>query len=303
MDPNSKNWLPTPVGDAAVATESTLAKIPLPPRPDTMEPKQLAAAAAAFAVAVRKLQHAEAELIKIKADQLARDQRVAMLKALLATMESRVIDVWCATYSDGLSVGAKVKTMEVPGHWVDDGENRISTLYEGTPQEKTVSYFERSFNIAPSGNLWPAIPSAMTGYPATLAPPVAQHGALVPAEALGDAQVFVNLALEPGNEKWRPLWRYGILTAVNQSADTATVMLNGIYSRAERGAAPADSLPLDEIRELSNVPIRYPPCNSRVFVVGDEVLVLFQAQNRANPVIIGFRREPRLCPRTWEQWR
>lgn len=302
-DPNSSNWLPDPAKTAAANTENTLKKIPLPPRPETFEPPQIGAAAAAFAVAVRKLQAAEAEIVKIKADQLARDKRVAMLKALKVMMDNKIVDVWCANYTDDLAPDTAVKTMEVPGHWIEAGENRTSTIYKNTPQEKTVSYYERSLNIAPDGIYWPAIPSALLGYPQTLAPDTAEHGRLVQSEGMTDAQMFVNLALEPGNEKWRPLWRYGILLLVNKVTSTGTVRLNSAYSRAERGAAPADSLPLDGVLEIENVPIIYPPCGAEAFAVDDEVLVLFQGQDRNAPAIIGFRREPKQCPADWKQIR
>lgn len=58
-------------------------------------------------------------------------------------------------------------------------------------------------------------------------------------------------------------------------------------------------LPLDEVVILSNVPIYYPPCHGRVFKKDDAVLVLFEGYARNQPKVIGFRREPKPCPRTW----
>lgn len=105
--------------------------------------------------------------------------------------------------------------------------------------------------------------------------------------------------MEPGHLKWRPAWRYGILTDINSEAKTGSVTLNAQMARKEQDDAAEMSINAEE--SLSGVPIVYPPCNARAFEKGDEVLVLFLNQDRATPAIIGFRREPKKCPRTWQQ--
>lgn len=264
----------------------SLNKIPLPII-ETYEPEALVAAAAAYALAVRKVQAAEKAVAKIKADQVARDQRIAVLQAALAAVTDVEIDCWCANYTDELSPGAAVKTMEVPGHWSDEPFLRASILYENTTKQKTALWYERSINIAPGASGWPA------------------HGELVPSESMTDAAVFYNAAMEPGHLKWKPLWRYGVLLT-NQDFHTATNTCAVQLTDAEARVLPEDENELDlngfsEDEILTNVPISYPPCNGSVFEEGDAVLVLFEGQDRDHPKVIGFRREPKKCPPAWSQ--
>lgn len=266
------------VAEAAAAQGITLNKIPLPII-ETYEPEQLSAAAAAYAAAVLKTRAAEKAVAKIKAEQIARDQRIALLQATLAAIPDDPMDVWCCTYTTQMAVGATVKTMDVPGYWVDDLPTlKTFILHNNTTRARTVAYEERSFNIAPGGS----------GFP--------EHGQLVPSESMSDAAIAYNMAMEPGHLKWKPLWRYGVLltnNATHSATHHATVRLTLLNARGE------DELPIDEAEEdevITNVPISYPPCDGDVFHENDEVLVLFEGQNRDQPKIIGFRREPRQCP-------
>ena len=70
----------------------------------------------------------------------------------------------------------------------------------------------------------------------------------------------------------------------------------------ERGIEGLD-IDLNEHDILNNVGFDYPPCNVTAFVVGDEVLIRFNNQDRTKPVVIGFRRAPSLPPArvSWEQ--
>jgi len=259
-----------PAQKAAELAELELKKIEVP-RISTDAMKPFAEVAAIYAMIMQKLHAAEREIERLMAERLAREKRIALLESIKAATEP--LDVWCVNYDEGLAAGAVVETMEVPGFWKEEGSARTTNLYDKTPEKRrTVSWVERSWNIAVRG---------------VLGDPVGQ---LTPAEALTDAGVFVNCALEPGHLKWRPRWRYGVITAM--TGDTAAV------SFAEELARPLPDEPemsLHRTYNYAGIPIRYPPCGSGVFTVGDEVFVLFEGVDRDQPVIIGFRREPRTC--------
>jgi hypothetical protein len=173
-----------------------------------------------------------------------------------------------------------VDSIEVPGFWKEPGVARTSVLYQGTSREKTVAWTERNWNLPTGGKM---------GFPV---------GQLVPAEGMTDAGVFVNAALEPGHLKWRPYWRYGVITV--KSGVTASVS----FAEENTRALPGESaLSLHRFYNYAGTPFRYPPCGPNVFNVGDEVVVLFEGANRDQPVIIGFRREPKSCPgrESWQQ--
>jgi len=271
----------SPAAQAAAEQGISLNKIPLPII-ETYEPAQLVAAAAAYAAAVLKTRAAEQAVAKIKAEQVAREKRIALLQEVLDALPDEPIHIWCCTYTENLAVGSTVKTMEVPGYWIDDSVPKTVTLYADTSLERTVAYDERSLNIAPWG--W--------GFPG--------HGSMTPSEALSDAAIFYNLAMEPGHLKWKPAWRYGTLLTSNQhhaATNTANVQLD---MRRCRGW---DDLPIDvdENEFMTGVPIHYPYCHGVAFEYGDEVLIIFNGQERDQPMIIGFRRKPRKCRPTWRE--
>lgn len=280
----------SPAAQAALHVEA-IKKIPLPTI-ETFEPPQLTAAAAAYAIAVRKVQEAEKVIAKIKAEQIEREKRIAFLQAELAKVSEVIIDIWCANYRE-LPAETDVRTMEVPGFWIDEPTSKLVTLYEGTEKEKTVSYDERSINIAPNGSSY------------------SPQGDLVPAEAMSDAAIYYNLAMEAGHNKWGPQWRYGILLTEEEyhaATDQCTVKLNDAESRSgsDLGALDINGfgnggvLGYGDDDILIGVPISYPTCNGKAFKKNDEVLVYF-AGDRETPIVIGFRRKPVQCPGNWIQ--
>jgi len=274
----------SPAAQAAAEQGISLAKIPLPII-ETYEPDQLVAAAAAYAIAVRKVQAAEQAIATLKAEQLARDARIAVINAVLEQDENQpAIAVWCASYTEVLT--GTVTTMEVPGDWREDEFTlRTSTLYENDPErERTVAYEERSLNIRPQ-----AVASTVTGD-------------LVYAEGMSDAAIAYNLAMEPGHLRWKPIWRYGTLIA-DAVNDRCSLTLQSPNPARRLSVCDGEDLPLDAVLTLTGVPIYYPPCHGSVFKSGDEVLVLFEGQDRDRPKVIGFRREPKQCPASWIEFR
>ncbi|MCB1919067.1 MAG: hypothetical protein KDJ28_03675 [Candidatus Competibacteraceae bacterium] len=274
----------SPVSQAAEETQASLNKIPLPTI-ETFEPDQLAAAAAAYAVAVRKVQAADREIERMQLDQLDRQKRIAQLDALLAAIPGDPIYLWCANYSQGLAVGQEYWTLEIPDYWNKDAviKGQLATIFEGTPEVRYVIYDEYPVNIAPYG-----------------AGGAALNGTLQYSEAMTAAAVFYNAAMEPSHAKWRPHWRYGTLLTENEThaaTQHCTVQLDPAASRM-------DALNINQGTVLENVLINYPSCNGRVFYKDDAVVVQFATpvgQDVPVPTVIGFRREPRQCPPSWIQ--
>lgn len=146
--------LANPAYTAATEVKANLQKIELP-KVDDLKPKELGAAAAQFAETLLKIEAALRGIAKIQAEKMARDERITVLEALLADSDKPPIDMWCAYHTTNLAVGSMVKTMEVPGWWLDEPVMRTSILFKGTSQERAVSWLERSVNIAPGGVGWP----------------------------------------------------------------------------------------------------------------------------------------------------
>ncbi len=237
-------------------------------------PKKMGEAVGKYALAVAKVKAAERDLAKIMAEKLERDIRISQLQDMKEALDENEIDAWCCTYSDQIAVGTEVATMEVPGDYREDGAARESIMRKGTPQAYTVSWIERSINIAPNGS---------GGAP---------HGKLRPVETLDPALVAYNVMLAPGHLKWRPRWRYGVIQAMNGSV--CDVLLTPVDAAPFDGETKPLGLDFSGGEALANVQIRYASCGYWAFEVGDEVLLSFGG-NRDTPVVIGFRREPRNC--------
>lgn len=263
---------PDPPSQQADNQEQSLERIELPHHDPDVPPK-LEEAIKAYAIAVNKERAAENEIARLMAEKLERNSRIIQLQAIKTEIEQRSWDVWCCNWSINLAPGQQVETFEVPGFINHGGVYRTTLMKEGTPQQYTVSYFERSWNIAPFG----------TGHP--------PHGQLRPAESMTPSAVFYDAAMEPGHLKWQPLCRYATITDL--TGGVCSVTLTDINDRELSGETAV--LPLNADSALSGVPIQYAPCNQYAFEVGDEVLVIFVGMDRTKPMVVGFRREPRNC--------
>ena len=265
-----------PAKAAATDSDAELERIPIPTVED-FSPDKLSSAAGAFAKAAQALRAAEEAIVRLRAENLERDLRLTQLTAIKTASES-LLTIWECQYIDDIPVGTQVDTAEVPGYFDRRSESRVTIMGvrndpSGTIPNQTLVYDEQRVNLLPTA-------STSTGR--------LRHG-----EVMGDAEVFMALALEPGHLKWKPLWRYGTLIAIAQNTNTCSLILESAVTA--RGNEDMAALPIDEQLTLTAVPIRYPPCHGAVFEIGDEVLVLFEGFNRDAPKVIGFRREPRPC--------
>lgn len=268
-DPN-----PDPAKTAAKQEGDKLAKIK-PPHLDPLQPSQLTGAVKNFAEAVQKRGAAEKELTRLMAEKLERDRRIADLERVKSGKEDRVIDVWAAWYWEEFNPGDVVHTAEIPGFWEDAGAWKVVTVNEGTEKEREVGFTQRWWNIVR----------------------MPKPSQLAPAAPMSPELVFYNTAIEPGHLRWRPAWRYGVITDL--SGNVATVRL---VAATARGKSDKTLNLNPESDVLAGVPIDYPPCNGLAFAQDDEVLIAFDNQQWMGARIVGFRAAPRECNRrTWEQ--
>ncbi len=119
-------------------------------------------------------------------------------------------------------------------------------------------------------------------------PPTLPAGQIVAREVQTGAQAYFNAAILPGWQRHMPTYRAGRLSAVDKGADTATVVLDAARSSAQ-------DLDINAPGVLYDVPVRYMTCNASAFEVNDHVIVEFQDQDWAKPVVIGFVTNPQRC--------
>lgn len=111
----------------------------------------------------------------------------------------------------------------------------------------------------------------------------ARDGSLMAREAQSGPQAWLNAALLPGVQKWRPRYRVGTITAIN--SDSCNIALDEAKSSAQ-------GLSINQSSELSGVPILYMDCNGAAFKVSDRVIVRLTDNS---PLVVGFEKEPEPC--------
>jgi len=111
---------------------------------------------------------------------------------------------------------------------------------------------------------------------------------LSPTISLGVAQAIYNFAMFPSWQKWKPTFRHGTISNINNEDDTATVTLDAVSSSQQ-------TLDINRSTVLTDVPVEYMSCNAGAFADDDEVLVMFIDQSFSDPKVIGFKDNPRSC--------
>jgi uncharacterized protein YkwD len=263
-----------PAEEASEETAAELERIKAP-KVEDFSPQNLAKVAGEFAKAARQVVAAEKEIARLRIENLERERRMGVLKALQNKL-NRVLHVWAVNWDAWLQPGEVAQTAEVPGWWLDAGTAMTTTMGKRGDPDGIVPDYEVAY----------------TEYQINIVPPIAPQSRLRYSETMSDAAIFINAALEPGHLKWKPLWRYGTITALG--GDMASVSLTPMAARLFQNER-AMALDTEAQETLNNVPIEYPPCNGQRFEVGHEVLIFF-GFDRATPKIIGFRREPLPCP-------
>ena len=210
------------------------------------------------------------QLAQVSAQIQAQDVRIGMLEGrmLEANKRKQMLEsvpadpqqqAWCADYTEDLT--GEVATVEVPA--------------EGVVGEFATW---RRVQIRP-------------GYEGRASYSAARDGQMLHREGQVGYQAYFNAAILPGVQRWRPQYRIGTITSINDSADTCSINLQSEDSSAQSLLIDPPSLQLS----LTGVPIQYMNCDSDAFEVGDRVLVEFQDRDWNQPRVIGFEREPRPC--------
>jgi len=274
-DPTTNTVFEDPADGAAEDTEAGLDEIKVPTT-DRATPEKLGEAVRLFALAQNKVIAADREVARLMAEKLQRGQRIGELQAEKERINGMEFYIWACYYQDLIPPGTTVETAEVPGFWNDDPVSQTVTLYAGTSQARTITYPEYNWNIR-------------------LATSDAS-GKLVSSIAMTPASVFYNCAMESGHLKWKPIWRYGTLTAVETYNGSVSLSNN------DRNIYNNENLDINETATLENVTFEYPPCQGSVFNIGNEVLIRFIGFDRTQPRIIGFRRSPVKCPFQRTSW-
>jgi len=124
--------------------------------------------------------------------------------------------------------------------------------------------------------------------PAAPAPVPATDGLLSAREVQSAPQAYFNAAILPGWQKHKPTYRRGVITAIDQDADTADVTLTADLSSAQ-------GLEINQSATLAGVPVQYMECHAGAFEVGDACVVKFTAQDWSQPKVVGFVDNPKSC--------
>ena len=210
------------------------------------------------------------ELSQVSAQIQAQDVRIGMLKGRKLEAEKRKQQLesvpadpqqqaWCADYTEDLT--GEVATVEVPAEGVV-GEFATWRRVQIRPG------YEGRANYLP-----------------------ARDGQMLHREGQAGYQAYFNAAILPGVQRWRPQYRIGVITSIDNEADTCSLTIQGEDSSAQSLIID----PPDSQYTKTGVPIEYMSCDAAAFEVGDRVLVEFQDRDWQQPRVIGFEKEPKPC--------
>jgi len=227
---------------------------------------------------VSQRQNKSLELSRIRARIEAINSRLASSREKITQIdkvETRVVkDVWCADLSENITTdpnetGVFSAAVAIPG---DDLEILLIPQHPGEKDQQGIAV------------QWDP----------------EDHGDLVPALGQSSSQLFVNQALKPGWQKFRPTYRFAEITNVRTNGRLDISYLQPLLSREQALSIIPTTIKDDEFLRSSNVPVIYLDCDALAFANGDEVLVEFINQDASQPRVIGFRDHPKACGRPLE---
>lgn len=108
-------------------------------------------------------------------------------------------------------------------------------------------------------------------------------GQLQDVMAMSAAAAFYNYALLPGVTKWKPRYRTGVISNIDTTNNTCSVRLDSLR---------AAGLSVNQVDQLSAVPVEYMTCNASAFIDDDHVIVGFV---ESVATVIGFVDNPASC--------
>ena len=208
---------------------------------------------------------------------------IAILTIRIAALETRIA---------ALDDGKEKSLLQLQKAALELRETRL----ENAPEDPTVAAWCADLTEDLTGNVGTIeIPGErgavqiQPGYDSNAVYSSARDGQLQDAIASTPAGTFYNWAMLPGWQKWMPIIRWGVLTALDTDNDLCTVTLDAAVSSAQGlNINPTDTV-------LTSVPIEYMECNSIAFENDDRVVVEFENQSWDSPKVIGFETEPRIC--------
>lgn len=117
---------------------------------------------------------------------------------------------------------------------------------------------------------------------------LSRDGQAVPFLTMHVADAMRNFAILPAVQKWRPNYRYGIISDIDVGANTCRVTLEPLFSSQQ-------DIDINQSTALDDVPIEYMTCNAAAFTEGDAVIVQFEGFSWDSPKVIGFKDHPKSC--------
>lgn len=127
------------------------------------------------------------------------------------------------------------------------------------------------------------------------APALLPPGDVVARELMRSDHVYLNAAILPGWQAYKPTYRKGVIITTDTAADTATVgLLPAVSSAKDKYFKTLDINHRSPVT-LTDVPVTYMTCNAAAFEPGDSVVVQFEGQDWTKPRVIGFVERPKPC--------
>lgn len=127
------------------------------------------------------------------------------------------------------------------------------------------------------------------------APALLPPGDVVARELMRSDHVYLNAAILPGWQAYKPTYRKGVIITTDTAADTATVgLLPAVSSAKDKYFKTLDINHRSPVT-LTDVPVTYMTCNAAAFEPGDSVVVQFDGQDWTTPRVIGFVERPKPC--------
>lgn len=215
--------------------------------------------------------------------------------AQMLIIDSRLIALQTAHINAPTTTPKERAAKDIIGLQIAALEKRQANLEANVLLEETISAWCSDLTEDLSGDIGTVeIPGESTniqiqpGYENNAAYNLERDGQLVPTYNASPAGVYYNLAMLPGWQKWKPLFRYATIDSINSGNDTANITLENIKSSQQ-------DIEINQTDTLSDVAIEYMTCDSVAFEEGDSVLVKFDDQDWTKPKIVGFKDNPQPC--------
>jgi hypothetical protein len=237
----------------------------------------------------------------------AADAELATMLAEINTLKAALTALLSASPRDNQAIESALKTLEEKSasYLSKQGQRAVLALHK-TACEKRIDYLNAQMPTDPVVSAWCGdLTENLTGDVSTIEVPgergdvyiypgydgkavyvAAEDGQLQPSLASTPEAVFYNLALLPGWQKWKPIYRTGTIDAI--AGDVCDVALDAAISTAQ-------GLNVNQTSTISSVPIVYMDCNGAAFAAGDSVIIEFEDQDWTKPHVIGFTDNPKPC--------